>query len=103
MINPLECFFSTEVHVALDRNSRMGQKTLLMRLTPGDLSSTCPQRQLDTLAGLLHSKAALPNIYPNACMPNREAVCTVFMIVFGMTQPWLEPTTYNTKGRHAKH
>jgi hypothetical protein len=24
-------------------------------------------------------------------------------IVFGLTQPWLEPTIYNIKGEHASH
>ena len=44
--------------------------------------------------GLLTSRAALPNSYPDARVPSREAVCTIFMMVFGMTRPRREPTTY---------
>ena len=36
LINLLECFFSIEGHVALDRNSGPGYDTLLLRLIPGD-------------------------------------------------------------------
>ena len=38
-------------------------------MIPGDLLSACPHRQFHTLPGLLDSWAALPNSYPNACMP----------------------------------
>ena len=44
--------------------------------------------------GLLDSRAALSNSYPNACMQFREAVCNIFMNVFGMTQAGRKPTTY---------
>ena len=37
-----------------------------LRLIPGDLLSACPHRQFHTLPGLLDSRAALPNPYPNA-------------------------------------
>ena len=67
--NPLLCFFSSEGHVALDRNLGRGYDTLLLRLIPGDLLSACPHRQFHTLPGLLDSWAALPNSNPNACMP----------------------------------
>ena len=66
MINPLNCFFGSEGHVALDRNSGPGYTTLLFRLIPGDLLSTCPHRQFHTLPSLLNSRAALSNSYPNA-------------------------------------
>ena len=39
----------------------------------------------------------------NACVPSTEAVCTNFMMVFGMTRPGLEPMTYCMRGRHANH
>ena len=68
-INPLECFFGSEGHVALDRNPGPGYNTLLLRLIPGDLLSACPDRQFHTLPGLLDSRAALWNSYPNACVP----------------------------------
>ena len=54
-------------------------------MIPGDLLSAFPHRQFHTLPGLLDSRVALPNSYPNACVPCREAVCTIFMMVFGMT------------------
>ena len=38
-------------------------------MIPGDLLSAFPHRQFHTLPGLLDSRAALPNSYPNACMP----------------------------------
>ena len=69
----------------------------------GDLLSACLHRQFHTLPGLLDSRAALSNSYPNACVPCREAVCTNFMMVFGMTWPGQEPTTYLVRGGHANH
>ena len=38
-------------------------------MIPGDPLSAFPHRQFHTLPGLLDSWAALPNSYPNACMP----------------------------------
>ena len=38
-------------------------------MIPGDFLSTFPHRQFHTLPGLLDSWDALPNSYPNACMP----------------------------------
>ena len=38
-------------------------------MIPGDILSACPHRQFHTLPGLLDSRAALPNSYPNACVP----------------------------------
>ena len=38
-------------------------------MIPGDLLGAFPYRQFHTLPGLLDSWAALPNSYPNACMP----------------------------------
>ena len=78
MINPL-CFMGTKGHVALDRNPWPGYNTLLLRLIPGDLYRACPHRQFHTLPSLLHSRAALSNSYPNACLPSREAVCNLFL------------------------
>ena len=37
MINPLECFFGIEGHVALDRNPGLGHDALLLSLIPVDL------------------------------------------------------------------
>ena len=36
------------------------------RMIPGDLLSACPHRQFHTLPGLLDSRAALSDSYPNA-------------------------------------
>ena len=77
-------FFCIKGHVALDRNLGPRYDTLLLRLIPGDLQSACPL--IHTLPGLLDSRAALSNSYPNSCVPSREAVCTHFMVVFGMTK-----------------
>ena len=30
-----------------------------------------------------------------------QGVCTIFMMVFGMTRPWGELTTYRARGGHA--
>ena len=62
--NPLQCFFGSEGHVALDRNPGPGYDTLLLRLIPGDILSACPHRQFHTLPDLLDSRAALSNSYP---------------------------------------
>ena len=66
LINPLECFFGSECHVALDRNPGPGYGTLLLRMIPGDLLSAYPYGQFHTLPGLLDSQAALSDSYPNA-------------------------------------
>ena len=79
-----------------------GCNTLLLRLISGDLLSVCPDRQFHTLPGLLDSRTALPNSYPDA-MPARETVCTIFMLVFVMTREGREPTTYRVRSRHANH
>ena len=74
-----------------------------MGLIQGDLFSACPHRQIHTRPGILNSQAALSNSYPNAIMPSREAICTIFMMVFGMTWPGREPATYFMRGIHANH
>ena len=61
---------------------------------PGDLFSACPHRQFPTIPSLSHSWIALPNFYPNACIPSREAVCTISMMVLSMTRPECKPATY---------
>ena len=50
----------------------------------------------------LGDRAALSNCYPNACVPSREAVCTIFM-VFGMICSGREPATYHMRGGHVNH
>ena len=39
---------------------------------------------------------------PQCCVLSGEATNTNF-IVFGLTQPGLEPTIYRTRGEHANH
>ena len=85
------------VCVALDRNFGPECNTLLLGLIPA-----CPHRQFHTLPGLLDIWAAQSNSYPNTCMPSREAVCTIFMKVLGMTQTGCEPATYGKRGGHPK-
>ena len=60
-------------------------------------------KQLHALAGILDSQAALPNSYPNTCVPSREGVCTTFMMDFGMTRLGLEASTYYMTGRLDNH
>ena len=86
MINPLECFFSINGHVALDRNPGPAYNTLILRLIPRDLLNACLYRQFHTIPGSLDSQVALSISYPNACVPSKGAVCTIFM-VFVMTRP----------------
>ena len=63
-----------------------------------------PRRPSKCLSpGFLDSQAALSDSYPNACLPSREAVCTNFMVVFGMTRPGPEPATHCIRGGHANH
>ena len=92
-------FFGSEGHVALDRNPGPGYDTLLLRMIPGDLLSAFPHRRFHTLPGLLASQAALPTL-TLVCLC-REAVCHIFMMVFGMTRPRGELTTYRARGGHA--
>ena len=78
--------------------------TGLLQYIPGDLLSACPHRQFHTLPSLLDSRAALSNsYYPEICVPSRETICTIFMMVFGMTQPGRELTTYCMRGGHTNH
>ena len=52
LLNPLECLFSIEGYVALDRNPEPEYDTLLLRLIRGDLYSACSHNQFHTLPGL---------------------------------------------------
>ena len=69
----------------------------------GDLLSAYkfPHRQFHTLPGLLDSWAELPNPNPNACMPMQGGSLYHFIMVFGMTRPRGELTTYRARGGHA--
>ena len=85
LLNSLECFFGIEDHVALDRKPGPAYNTLFLRLISGNLLSSCPMHnQFHTLPGLLDSRAVLSNSNPYASVPSMEAVCTIFMMVFGV-------------------
>ena len=57
-------------------------------MIPGDLLSAFPHRQFHTLPGLLDSWAALPNSYPNACMPMQGG--SLYHFYDGL---WYDPTS----------
>ena len=65
--------------------------------------SACLHRQFHTLPGLLDSQAVLTNSYPKMCVPSTEAVCTIILMVFGMTWLGREPTTYCMGWGHTDH
>ena len=60
-------------------------------MIPGDLLSAFPHRQFHTLPGLLDSWAALPNSYPNACMPMHGG--SLYHFYDGL---WYDPTERRT-------
>ena len=71
-------------------------------LVPRDLISAGPHRQFHTLPGPLDSRAALPNFYPKAlCAMLGGSLYHFYMMVFGMTWPGGELTTYCVRGGHA--
>ena len=90
-VDSLKTFFGIEGPVALERNPGPEYNTLFLRLIPGDLLYVCPHKQFHTLPGLFNSRATLSNHYPNACVPSREAICTIFIV------------TYRMNGGHANH
>ena len=102
LIDLLMCLFGIEGHVALDRNPGPGYNTLLLWLIPGDLLSACPHRHFTHYPDL-NNWVALSNSYSKALVPNREAIYTIFMMVFGMTRPRRKPATYCMRGRHVNH
>ena len=79
-----------EGHVALDRNLGPGYDTLM--IDPGGLLS--PRRQFHTLPGLFDIRASLSNPFPKTLRTMQGASCTIFMMVFGITRPGGELTTY---------
>ena len=60
-------------------------------MIPGDLLSAFPHRQFHTLPGLLDSWAALPNSYPNACMPMQGG--SMYHFYDGL---WYDPAEWRT-------
>ena len=66
-------------------------------MIPGNMYSACPYRQFFTLPGLLDSWAEQRNSYPKACVPSREAICTIIIMIFGMTRSGREPATYRMR------
>ena len=96
--------FGSLGHVALDRNPEPGYDTLLLRMIPGDLLSACPHRQLHTVPGLLDSRAALLNSYPNALRDMQGGSLYHFY-----DSLWYDPTgansrpTVRVRGGHANN
>ena len=99
--NLLKCFFGSEGHVALDRNPGPRYDTLLLRMIPGDLLSAFPHKQFHTLPSLLDSLAALPNSYPNACMPMQGG--SLYHFYDGLWYDLAERRThdFHARARHA--
>ena len=87
----LRMLFSIEDHVALDRNLASGYNNLLLQLILGDLKGACPNKEFHTVPSLWHNQILLPNSYPKACMPSREAVCTTFTMIYGIFRLVHEP------------
>ena len=79
----------------IDKNSKTGIQYHTLTI---DLYSVCQHRQVHTLSGLLRSQEPLPNSNPNTWMPCREAVCTIFMMVFDHYDPArVQTATYPSK------
>ena len=89
--HPLECFFGSEGHVALDINPGPVYDTLLLRMIPGGFLSACPHRQFHTLPGLLDSRAALSDSYPNALRPTQGG--SLYHFYDGL---WYDPAVRRT-------
>ena len=53
-----------------------------------------PHRQFHTIPSLLDSRVALPNSYPNPWVLRKDALCTIFMMVFGT---WYDPPGTRTQ------
>ena len=89
----LMCFLGIDCHVALDtRNPGPEYNTTILRLILGDLYSAYSHRQFYTQPDLytvgLHYQTITNSVL------SRDAVCTIFMMVFGMTRPGRKHTTY---------
>ena len=67
-----------------------GYFTLPLRLIAEDLRHQSVPKENST-----HFPAFFSTTYLNIYVPSREAVCTIFMMAFDMTQPGHKPTTYN--------
>ena len=83
--------FGSDGHVALDRNLEPEYNTLLLRLIPVERISACPRRQIRILPGLLDSRAALSNSYPNASRAMQRD--SVYQFYDGL---WYDPTGTRT-------
>ena len=102
MINQLVLFWH-QMPCSTRKKSRIGIQYPSLAIDPRRSLSACPHRQFETLPSLLDSQAALSNFYPNHCVQSREVVCTIFIMVFGMTCPGHEPATHRMRGGHANH
>ena len=98
MVNRLIHYSSFSAAKALDRNPGPGYDTLLLQMIPGDLLSACPHRQFHTLPGLLDSRAALSNSYPNALRAKQGG--SLYHFYDGL---WYDLAGRRTRGGHANH
>ena len=86
-----------EVHFVL------GQHTELDFYSASSLKQQSAGRHVAPLRHIiLISSQPVFDISPWCCVLSGEATNTNF-IVFGLTQPGLEPTIYRTRGEHANH
>ena len=87
----------------LDRNPGPGYDTQPLQLIPGDLLSKCPVDSFTHYPAFktvgLHCQT--PTLKP-ACQGGTQ-FGTIFMLVFGITRPEIEPATYRMRDGHANH
>ena len=103
MINQLDCILDIEGHATLDRNPEPGYNTLFYDSSKDNFIVHFTKLELHTLSGLFLSQARLPDNHSITCIQSREAVCTIFMVIFGMFRPEHEPTIYQMRGGHANY
>ena len=92
------CFQGIEGHVALNKNLEAGYNTLPLPLWSQEVFKVHVHTDFLTLPSLLDSQAALSKPYLIVCMPSREVVSTIFMMVFSMTHLGDELTTNHMRG-----
>ena len=97
--------FSSEGHVAQDRNPGPGYNTIPLPLISGYrlYIIACPHSQFHTLTGLLDSRLHCKTPTLRHAYLYREAVCTIFMMVLGMTWLGREYATYRMRGGYTSH
>ena len=80
--------FGIEDHLTIDRNLALGFNTLLLRLIPGDLYSSCPNKQflsVNSTFYIVRFYYQTHTLKP-ACQAGRQFV-PLSLMVFGMIHP----------------